>query len=362
MNPSPTARFVDVPGPRATDWENEAWPPLVVTRAEIENETARLAAADATGPRGTTRRSLIAHPSAVPPGLGLAPGIQVALEVLRPGERTPPARHTSSVISFCIAGGGEVSIDGDRTPFGRYDTWYVPALRTYAHHNPTDQLQVRLVYSNAAVLEKLGVHWVDPEPAEGRVPDLGDRRATAAEPVLRDLGTGAYLMGYEDLINPPPLEQPALHWPWEAVRKALDDLGGLDGSYNGRRLFLLYNPATGRTNGTSPALFATITIRPPDIVDRPHRHAAAAINYFFEGSGWSRIAGRRYTWEAGDLMFTAPGWAIHNHASGPAPVYEITIQDFPLHLAMDSLLWQEDLKHPPILLGSHPAFRTNRAG
>lgn len=360
MNQQPTARFVDVPGPQATDWEKDVWPPVIVTRAEIERETTRLAEADATD---GTRRTLIAHPSAMSPGLGLAPGIQVALEVLRPGERTPPGRHTSSVISFCIAGGGEVSIDGSCTAFGRYDSWYIPALRTYAHHNPTDQLQVRLVYSNAAVLEKLGVHWVDPEPAEGQPPELGDRQArAAAQPALRDLGTGAYLMGYEDLINPPSVEQPALHWPWEAVRSALDDLGELDGSYDGRRLFLLYNPATGRTNGTSPALFATITIRPPDIVDRPHRHAAAAINYFFEGSGWSRIAGRRYTWEAGDLMFTAPGWAIHNHASGPAPVYELTIQDFPLHLAMDSLLWQEDLKHPPTLLGSRLGFRTNRSG
>ena len=57
----------------------------------------------------------------------------------------------------------------------------------------------------------------------------------------------------------------------------------------------------------------------------------------------------------------APGWAIHNHASGPDPVYELTIQDFPLHLAMDSLLWQEDLKHPPRLLGTSKGFATNRS-
>ena len=72
---------------------------------------------------------------------------------------------------------------------------------------------------------------------------------------------------------------------------------------------------TGRTNGTTPSFFATITIRPPGIVDRPHRHVSAAINYFFEGSGWSRIAGQKHTWAAGDLMLTAPGWAIHHHAT-----------------------------------------------
>jgi gentisate 1,2-dioxygenase len=124
---------------------------------------------------------------------------------------------------------------------------------------------------------------------------------------------------------------------------------------------LLYNPATGRTNGTTPSCFATITIRPPGIVDRPHRHVSAAINYFFHGRGWSRVSGRRYEWEAGDLMLTAPGWAIHHHASyDDDRVYELTIQDQPYHIALESLLWQEDLRHTPRLLGVEAGFSTNR--
>ena len=42
---------------------------------------------------------------------------------------------------------------------------------------------------------------------------------------------------------------------------------------------------TGRTNGTTPNFFATITIRPPGIVDKPHRHVSAAMNYIFGGQG-----------------------------------------------------------------------------
>jgi gentisate 1,2-dioxygenase len=52
---------------------------------------------------------------------------------------------------------------------------------------------------------------------------------------------------------------------------------------------------------------------------------------------------------------------VHHHASNDEPVYELTIQDSPAHLATDSLLWQEDLKRPPRLLGSHPGFETNRS-
>jgi len=103
-----------------------------------------------------------------------------------------------------------------------------------------------------------------------------------------------------------------------------------------------------------------MTIRPPKIVDRPHRHVSAAINYYFHGKGYSTVAGNRYEWAAGDLMLSAPGWAVHNHASYDDYVYELTVQDQPLNLFMESLLWQENLKEPAALLGSEPGFETNR--
>ena len=175
------------------------------------------------------------------------------------------------------------------------------------------------------------------------------------------LENGAQLMPYEMLINPPAVESNVLHWPWPQVKKHLDKLESLGKSYIGRRLYMMYNPMTGRTNGCTPSFFATITIRPPKIVDRPHRHTSAAINYYFHGRGRSTVEGKVYEWKAGDLMLSAPGWGVHNHASYDEPVYELTVQDQPLNIYMESLLWQEDLKHPAALLGSEAGFDTNRA-
>lgn len=59
-------------------------------------------------------------------------------------------------------------------------------------------------------------------------------------------------------------------------------------------------------------------------------------------------------------MLSAPGWAVHNHASLDEPVYELTVQDQPLNIYMESLLWQEDMKQPALLLGSNTGFSTNR--
>jgi gentisate 1,2-dioxygenase len=60
-------------------------------------------------------------------------------------------------------------------------------------------------------------------------------------------------------------------------------------------------------------------------------------------------------------MLSAPGWAVHNHASHDTDqVYELTVQDQPLNIFMESLLWQEDMHHPAALLGSQAGFTTNR--
>lgn len=355
------ARFVDRIGARQPVIEEEAWPPVVIRSAEIAEQVDRLSSLPR--PPDGRRSAWITHPLAVEPGLGLAPGIRVSLEVLLPGERTAPVRHNSSQVCFCIEGAGFAVVGGEKIPFARYDVWHTPALTTYVHENDTDERQVRLTYSNAPLLEKIRVHFVDEHPPERpAVPPVSsdeiEEHPIAHVFALRE--GGPLLMSYERLINPDVVEQQALHWPWTEVKEQLDKLAKLGPSYRGRRLYLLYNPATGRTNGTSNSFFATMTVRPPGIVDRPHRHASAAINYFFSGSGWSRVGGKRYEWSAGDLMLTAPGWVIHNHASNDEPVYELTIQDSPLHIAMDSLMWQEDLKKPYRLLGSQRGFDTNR--
>jgi gentisate 1,2-dioxygenase len=356
------AAFVDATGLQAPKLD-DLWPSIIVPKEDIDTEIARLA--EVPRPADGRRRSLIVHPLSKGAGPGLAPGIQVSLEVLRPGERTGPIRHNSSQVIFCIQGGGRVVIDGQKRKFETYDVWNTPSMAPYVHVNDTRELQVRLVYSNAALLEKLNIHYVDDAPSEAlpqtleRDDDLAKNPFADAMPLAGATG-GEQLMSYERLISPPVQESRALLWPWQDVKRELDKLHALGPSYRGRRLYLLYNPATGRANGTTHNFFATMTIRPAGIVDRPHRHTAAAVNYYFQGAGRSVVGGKVYPWKAGDLMLSAPGWAVHNHASGDADVYELTVQDSPLNLSMDSLLWQEDLKRPPVLIGSHTGWSTNR--
>src|SRR5947209_4866697 len=342
----------------------DLWEPVIITGEQISAEAQRLASL----PRRANgrRESMFIHPRATAPGNGLAPGIRGVMSVLKPGEETVPIRHNSTQVNFCIQGSGTANIGDARVRYRAYDVWNTPSVRTYTHRNDGHDLQVRLTYSNAPLLEMLNIHIVeecpvaaDTKPAKEDEREEDPRRKSPYGIVT--LENGSQLMPYEILINPATVESNTLHWPWAQVKTHLDKLESLGKNYIGRRLYMMYNPMTGRTNGCTPSFFATITIRPPKIVDRPHRHTSAAINYYFHGRGRSTVEGKVYEWKAGDLMLSAPGWGVHNHASYDEPVYELTVQDQPLNIYMESLLWQEDLKHPAALLGSEAGFDTNRA-
>lgn len=346
----------------AEPYVNHPWAPVIVTKEQIDAEVERLASLPQ--PADGRRCSLVVHSSADPRAPGLAPSIQVLLSVLKPGERTRAFRHNATEVNFCIRGGG-VSHTGDkRIVFSQYDVWNTPSYTTYWCENDGTELQACLTYSNTPLLQFMQVYLAEDEPSLPAAPvkEIADDDPRRVSPfgTLPIGSDGALLMPYEQVINPPPVISPILFWPWQRVKAELTKLEALGADYVGRRLYLLYNPMTGRTNGTTPSFFATMTIRPPNIVDRPHRHVSAAINYYFHGTGRSSVAGNVYEWKAGDLMLSAPGWAVHNHASHGDHVYELTVQDQPLNILMESLLWQEDLKHPPVLLGSEVGFTTNR--
>jgi gentisate 1,2-dioxygenase len=352
--------FADRSG--ASEPKVELIPPVVIPKEAIDAEIERLASLPA--PANGRRESCVVNPL-TGVGDGLAPGIEVSISVLKPGEKTAPVRHNASLVNFCIQGAGRTNVDGKEIRYSKYDVWTTPSWVSYEHENNTKELQVRLTYSNAPLLRKMKVYIVDENPLAEvkKTKKFKDEHAAAQSP----FGTfpisddGAQLMPYEKLISPDVVKHHPLHFPWGRVQQELDKLAALGKSYLGRRLYLLYNPNTKHTNGTTSNFFAAITIRPKNIVDRPHRHVGAAVNYYFAGRGFSVVEGKRYPWKAGDLMFSAPGWAVHNHASLEEDVYELTIQDSPLNIWMGSLLWQESLDQPIESLGANEGFSTNRA-
>lgn len=353
--------LIDVSGAPAR--QQAFWPTVVLRKAVIEAEIERLASIDR--PADGRRASAVNHPMNTGPVPAYAPGIDVHIIVLKPGEKSAPIMRNSSLVDMCIRGSGVVRT-GDKTfRLEKFDVWNTPSMQTQVVENDGDDLFVRLSYSNAPLLERLEVHYVNDQPqvtvqnSESRNMAAAQRRARdASTPIL--IGTdGAQMLGYEWLVDIDTIDSKALHWPWKDIAPHLETVYGMDLSYTGRHLYVLYNPATERRIGTSPSFFATIAKLPPGKVDKPHRHTSAAINYIMWGHGKSVVNGEKIEWSEGDLHFSAPGWSVHNHASREQGFMALTIQDHPLHIANESLLWQETLKAPILKLGSDHGVQTN---
>src|SRR5205807_10037923 len=138
-------------------------------------------------------------------------------------ESTRPIRHNASLVDFCIRGGGHTTIDDQRIDFEQYDVWTIPPWSVFQHRNDTDELQVRLSYSNSPLLEKLNVYIVDENP-EGGETEEAQSEIEIDSARISPFGTfplsedGASLMPYEKLINPDHVEVGPLHWPWKKVK------------------------------------------------------------------------------------------------------------------------------------------------
>src|SRR5258705_116046 len=172
-------RFSDRSGHRARD-ENVYWTPIVVTKREIDAEVEHLAGLPL--PANGRRESLIVHPLAETSAPGFAPGIQVKLSVLKPGEKSAAFRHNATEVNFCIRGSGQTLVAGKRIAFAQYDVWNHPSYAVYRHVNHGKDLQVRLTYSNVPLLQHMQVYLPEDDPASELHPVEDEKEAGRGDP------------------------------------------------------------------------------------------------------------------------------------------------------------------------------------
>ena len=342
----------------------QLWAPMKVSGAEIEEQFRALehGKSDLRG----RREALIVHPQAPDGVRGLAPATQVALGVLLPGESTATVRDNTNGLGMAVAGQGAVTI-GDRTmDLVQQDVWTKPTMRLETFRN-TGSVPFRYIrYSNAALLESISAFYEDfggnDAAAAKEITQENHKRAKDLIPPIPLGRDGGQLLPYEALIDVDAVIDNPLHFRWAEVSQHLSGVRKLTTGYTGRPLVVLYNPATGRLNGTTPSFFATILSVGGAFAGPTHRHMSSAINYHFSGRGESVVEGQRFDWEAGDLMLSAPGWSAHGHTISSEGAQVLTVQDHPLHTSTGSLVWQEDIENGEILaLGSQAGFETNLA-
>jgi gentisate 1,2-dioxygenase len=337
----------------------EPWEPLLVPKEIIDTEIERLA--DSPASTNGRRSTSFCHPQSVGGIRSFTPGTRVTLEVLKPGECTLERRSIANQIEISIQGSGLVQA-GHGLNAEQFDVWTIPPMTVYNHRNNYNELWVRLCYSNAPLLERLGTLFeeeggdlsADKGVAETVSPQLKEGYSRQTAPDLPIGHDGARLRGYEFLTDIQVVESKPLIWPWKEIAPHLQ----LKKGDNGRIIWLMYNPATESRAGTSASYFATYAATPPGGPpfkgERGHRHISASINYHTRGYGKSVVDGVAVEWKEGDLLYSAPGWREHAHYWEIDGWTVITVQDHPTHIALGSLLWQEDMEGPIYALGLQP--------
>ncbi|MFJ6095165.1 cupin domain-containing protein [Williamsia muralis] len=333
------------------------WAPIKVSRKDIELIVSRLEA----GPRPSDgrRATLLIHPEST--CRGFAPGIDVTVEVLLPGESTQRLRRNCTQVHICIRGGGRVNADQVDFDMAANDVCTIPSMKPYQFFNSGEDTWVRLAYSNSPLLAQLGTLYVEPVADEWRPTKPVDGPIDMEEPATTNSVVapdhvvspeGARLRGYEFLVDIEPVPDRPLHWPHQRMSELMSQRPG-DGE---RTIMALYNSSTQRKQGATSSFFVTLSQIPPGHTPRAegrgHRHSSVAINYHFRGTGYSVVDGRRIDWEPGDLLLSAPSWREHAHYPSETGVSAYTVQDHPLHIGMESLVWQEDMDGPILALGT----------
>lgn len=338
------------------------WAPHLITAEAIAAEVSRLSAQPR--PRNGRRSSTMTHPRMRDGVPGLTPATDVVLSVLLPGEKTLHSRCNTNQIEVSIQGTGQVDVEGHLITGDLHDVWNIPSMRVHAHTNNGSQPWVRLTYSNAPLLDYLGVLFSEEGDAIKQEETAASSLKTALQdsidqkyvrgnaPDLQILNRGARLRGYEYLTDIEVKNDFALHWPFNEIDPLLPEAPG-DGK---RSIWLMYNPVTERRAGSSNSFFATWAGGPKGMSPLPtargHRHSSASINYHAQGHGISVVDGVTVAWKAGDLLLSAPSWSEHIHYPGSDGFRILTVQDHPMHIALGSLLWQEKMDHHIFMLGA----------
>ncbi|MCL4352763.1 MAG: cupin domain-containing protein, partial [Firmicutes bacterium] len=257
-----------------------------------------MAAADHMVPgQGGARRVLVyAHPD-LTQTLGTTHTLNVAMQMILPGEEAPAHRHTPLAIRFIITGqGASTTVNGERMAMGSGDFLVTPRWAWHDHRHEGEGPMVWMDGLDIPLTRWMGGMFVEPYSASMQEESVPSQQSAKV------FGTaGIYPKVSEDFKT---ANGSLMVYPWEATRKALEAvrevaLNPFDGAIVEYR-----NPRSG--GPVLPSLGATMQSLQPRETTKTHRHTSSVAYYVFRGEGCTDIDGQMYDWSQGDVIVIPP--------------------------------------------------------
>ena len=239
--------------------------------------------------------------------MGASKSLSVNLQVLMPGERARPHRHTMSALRFVLEGSGAVTVvDGKSCPMDRGDMILTPGWTWHEHIHEGNKRIVWVDALDVPVHDFLDTGVFEPGPAHD-VPDLPPDRAYSA-PGLTPEST------FGDIAY-----SPMFRYPWQAT---VDALAAMPSSPDGSRTLRYTNPATGGPALTTIDCYAFGLDK--GRATRPYRTNSSAVCVVVDGAGTTDVDGTTLTWGENDIFALPHGsWISHNATSDNTRLFQV---------------------------------------
>ena len=250
-------------------------------------------------------------------GGAATPNLTANLQILLPGEKARPHRHTIHALRFVMEGTGATTfVDGKACPMEPGDMILTPAWTWHEHVHKGRQRMVWFDGLDAPLRRHMNAAAFEPGPAHD-VPATADDGAFAATGLVPATGSS------KDY-------SPIFRYPWATAKAAL---GHVSAAADGTRTLRYVNPQTG---GPAMSLLDCFLVSVPKGAESQTRRTSAdAVCIVAEGSGTSSIGDKKISWEKNDV-FTVPHdtWFSHRASGGDAILFVMTDRDLKSRLGL----------------------------
>lgn len=295
---SPTAHKQDVAREQSHIWPWRETRPIMVATGEIRS------------PEVVERRvvSLVNPRSRSAEDEATCGAISATLQMMLPGERARPHRHSMNALRFILEGrGAETIVDGKRCMMTPGDLIITPAWCWHEHVSNGDIPTIWFDVLDVALHLFLGTDAFEPGPCRNVTPQWNDD-------AFASVGVVPAHQDYR------PNHSPLFRYPWSDVTRALQ---ATPIAPDGARRVRYIDPLRGQS--VMPLLDCSALSLDGAASTRPFRSSASAVCCVVEGHGSSEIGDKTISWSPKDV-FTLPGgaWSSHKAIGGKASLFIVS--------------------------------------